>query len=188
MLNIMSIFIPAITAADTIGIGMAAGLCEKFNKNYSRAVRLAIMISIIHSIMFISGHMISTININSDNFFSFTRSVYPFFLMIIGIKFLYSGFSNRKQKNTKIHHITITYLLIIVSGIDEFGAGFSIPNNFFIIALAFSCFFTLNFTIIGFFISNTYIKKIGYKKSPDFIFRDFTFGSIAIFAGIITLI
>jgi hypothetical protein len=101
--------------------------------------------------MFVSGGLISLTTSKSGVLSSY--SVYRYFILFIFLKFIYDAFFNKE----KIDKLKISFLIIIISGLDCFGAGFVVDKNYISLSIFLIIFLSFGFTMSGFYVSKILI-------------------------------
>jgi len=139
---------------DAFFIGCASGFCPCFKKKI-KILYFSIFICLINFLMFALGSLISFTTYNSEFFRNYP--FYRYFILFILLKFIYDAFFNKE----KIDKLKISFLIIIVSGLDCFGAGFIINKSYILHSIFLIIALSFGFTMSGFYASKviTYAKR-----------------------------
>lgn len=135
---------------DAFIIGCASGFCPCFKKKF-KMFYFSILLCLINFFMFVSGGLISLTTSKSGVLSSY--SVYRYFILFIFLKFIYDAFFNKE----KIDKLKISFLIIIISGLDCFGAGFVVDKNYISLSIFLIIFLSFGFTMSGFYVSKILI-------------------------------
>jgi len=110
--------------------------------------------------MFIFGGLISATGYNTGVFN--TSVIFPYFILFITLKLFYDFFLNKERKADKLK---VSYLIIIVAGLDCFAGGMVIEQNRYL-ATILMIILSFSFTISGFYGSRlfTFAKQTFVEK------------------------